>query len=183
VTFNLGVQGDANNLTLYVSRLPREVYGNQAKVDPNTPAVLSDLRRVSYFMAPKGLARYEIKVATTTDPNAANLPPNVPDADSYVISDRVKSLSFSYFDGTNWQDSWDGTQAGPDGTTPQGPPMAIRIEMKIAPAGGSGKDNQSNWKTYRHTIAIPTANRLTQSQQQQQQQQQQQPGQQQQNNP
>ena len=38
--------------------------------------------------------------------------------------------------------------------------MAIRIELKVAPAGADDPDNQKNWKTYRHTVAIPGANRL-----------------------
>jgi hypothetical protein len=161
VTFNLGVQGSANQLTLYVSRFPREVMtAYQNNGNQNNLPIVSDLRQVTYWLAPSGLARQEIKQETSTDPNNA-VPPDVPNADSYVISDRVKSLTFSYWDGQNWQDTWDGTAAtGQDGVTPQGPPMAIRIEMQIAPPRGAGADDSKNWKTYRQTVFIPTANRL-----------------------
>ena len=40
--------------------------------------------------------------------------------------------------------------------------MAIKVEMKIAPAPGPGADDSKNWKTYKQTFFIPTANRLTQ---------------------
>jgi type II secretory pathway pseudopilin PulG len=159
VTFNLGVQGSSSQLTLYVSRVPRELNGNDAPV-------LSDLRRITYWMGSGGLARQEVKQATSQDATV-NMPPNV-DASTYqIIGERVKSVTFSYWDGTSWQDSWDGTTlGGPNGNVPTGPPMAIRIELQIAPSG-PGADDSKNWKTYRQTVAIVTANRLTQQQQQQ----------------
>jgi len=56
---------------------------------------------------------------------------------------RVKTLTFSYFDGTDWQDSWDGTQLGSDGMTPVGAPLAIAITIGIAPPGsGTGSGNR-----------------------------------------
>src|SRR5260370_19286224 len=55
--FQLGVQGTASTLSLYISRLPREL--NRSRAEP-----LSDLRLVSYWLAgdpsrPVGLARRE----------------------------------------------------------------------------------------------------------------------------
>jgi len=154
-----GASPSAPVSALYVSRFPREVLGS----DPANPPLVSDLRRVTYWLAAgsgssSGLARQEVKQETSND--ALNtMPPDIPDPDSYLISSRVRSLTFAYWDGQTWQDSWDGTVAtGADGVTPQGPPMAIRIEMKIAPASG-GTDEKS-WKTYRQTVYIPTANRL-----------------------
>jgi Tfp pilus assembly protein PilV len=159
VTFNYMVQGTDSQLTLYVSRFPREVLG----ADRTNPPLVSDLRRVTYWLAggsgsASGLARQEVKQETSNDA-LTTMPPDVPDPESFVISSRVRSLTFAYWDGQAWQDSWDGTTAtGSDGTTPQGPPMAIRIEMKIARA--SGADDAKSWKTYRQTVYIPTANRL-----------------------
>src|SRR6266852_6103703 len=76
-TFNLGVIGDSNQLTIYQSRWPREV--GQALADPDNAAnlpIVSDLRRVTWWLADgaggSGLARQEIKLATSDD--ALNAP-------------------------------------------------------------------------------------------------------------
>src|SRR5207253_917962 len=96
--------------------------------------VNSDLRRVTYWLGgngePLGLCREELRSVTADDANAP-LPPNVPDEPSYVLAEEVKSLRFRYFDGTSWQDSWDGTAPGPDGPTPKGPPLAIEITLGV----------------------------------------------------
>ena len=160
VTFNLGVQGDSSRLTLYVSRVPREL--SQLAPDAVAPT-LSDERRVSYWMAggtnsdTLGLARQEVKIATSDDA-LGNLPPDIADEGNFVIAPEVRSLAFRYFDGSAWQNTWDGTMAGPDGTTPVGPPVAIEITIRIAPAGAANPDNEQSWKTYRHVVALPTAN-------------------------
>jgi prepilin-type N-terminal cleavage/methylation domain-containing protein len=161
VTFNLGVQGDNNQLTIYQSRWPREV--GQALSDPdNAPnmPVFSDLRRVTWWLADgpggSGLARQEVKLATSDD--ALNAPaPDLSDGYSKLVAREVKSLTFQYFDVNQqaWVDSWDGTQAGPDGTTPIGPPAAISITVEIALPNADGEPVQ---KTFRHIVALPTAN-------------------------
>ena len=79
-----------------------------------------------------------------------------------LIAEEVKSLNFRYYDGTSYQDTWDGTQPGADGKTPQGPPLAIEITMKIA-VPGAGPDGQPKLKTYRHVVPILTANGATQA--------------------
>ena len=93
----LGVEGDSETLHLFFSRLPREAlaYLN----DPTeTPPVVGDLRRVSYWLAggdgsPTGLARQEIPLVTSDDA-LQNLPPGIDNEDSYVIADEVRSLKF-----------------------------------------------------------------------------------------
>ncbi|HZT80376.1 MAG TPA: prepilin-type N-terminal cleavage/methylation domain-containing protein, partial [Gemmataceae bacterium] len=100
VTFNLGVQGDANHLTLYVSRAPRELTAALAAQAENPPLV-SDLRRITYWLASggtTGLARQEIKVATSDD--ALNAPA-YPDDASFIIAEEVQGVEFQYWDGTN----------------------------------------------------------------------------------
>jgi prepilin-type N-terminal cleavage/methylation domain-containing protein len=159
--FNLGVQGAQNQLTLFDSKLPRELIKPPAVLDSQTLPVLSDLRCITYWLAgggdqPLGLARQEIKIATSSD-LLSNLPPNIPDEASHVIAEEVKRLSFSYFDGSNWQDTWDGTALGPDNATPIGPPVAIAITIGVAPSSAAGQGT-SNLKTYRHVVLIPTAN-------------------------
>jgi hypothetical protein len=157
VTFNLGVQGDSSRLILYASRFPRELPLGPAAADQDQtiPTGVSDLRRISYWLAsgsggPAGLARQELKHVTSDD--LQTVPPDVPDEGSCVIAEEVKAITFSYFDGTSWQDSWDGTTLGPDGVTPIGPPAAIGIVLEIQFPGSH------QVKKYRHVVAIPTAN-------------------------
>lgn len=162
VSFNLGVQGDTTHLTLYTSRVPREVIQAQqtGTVDPVNPLGISDLRRISYWLVDgAGLARQEVYQVTSDDVMNA-VPPNIPDEANYVIAEEVKSLGFSYFDGTSWQDTWDGTAIGADGQTPIGPPLAIAINLAIAQPG------TQNVKNYRHVVFIPMANGVGQPSQQ-----------------
>ncbi len=161
VQINYGVQGDASTLTLSVGRLPREfTLGTNSDSATNPTAGVSDLRFISYWLvgdngSAQGLARQDYAQVTSTD--ALNvLPPNVPDPASCVIAEEVKSLTFSYYDGSTWQASWDSTTAGPDGVTPVGPPVAIAIVLGIAVPG------QADLKQYRHVVPVPTANNLGQ---------------------
>jgi hypothetical protein len=95
----------------------------------------------------------------TSDDALNTFPPGVPDEASYIIAEEVKDLSFRYFDGTNWQTSWDGTQPGADGSTPMGPPVAIEITLGLAvPQAGKV---EPKIQTYRHVVVLPTANNPT----------------------
>jgi hypothetical protein len=110
------------------------------------------MRRVSYWLVDGGgLARQSLAQVTSDD--MSMFPPSVPnDEASYVIAPEVKALKFRYFDGTNWQSTWDGTQPGPDGLTPLGPPVAVEVEIALQSPGRSGVKN------YRHVVAIQAAN-------------------------
>ncbi len=153
VTFNLGVQGDATHLNLYVSRVPREAMAAfDANPDPTNTTGFSDLRRISYWLVDGvGLARQEF-LQVTSDDEFNLVPPNVPNEASYVIAEEVKSVTFSYFDGQAWQDTWDGTEVGSDLQTPIGPPVAIAITLGLALPGSP------DVKNYRHVVYIPAAN-------------------------
>jgi hypothetical protein len=152
---------------LYISRIPRELNPIPGADNLDQPLV-SDLRRVSYWLAggsdsPLGLARQEV-TAVTSDVAMAAVPPGIPDEASLVIAEEVKSLTFSYFDGTAWQDTWDGTAPGPDGSTPVGPPSAVAITLGIAsPGSGSSTEPDQPLKLYRHVVPIVTANGVSQA--------------------
>jgi hypothetical protein len=122
------------------------------------------LRRISYWLSggdgsPLGLARQEVKIETSDDA-LSTVPPDIPDEPSYVIAEEVRSLNFQYFDGTNWQDSWDGTAlGGSDGMTPLGPPMAIAITIGLVPPSTEKRGGKEpELKYYRHVVALPSAN-------------------------
>ncbi len=173
VKFNLGVQGDSTWVAVYVSRVPSEIQiganatngGNGANGGANngmnsnqgTPLV-ADLRRVAYWLASNGgLARQELTNVASTDA-LADLPPSVSDEKTYVIAPQVQSVTFEYFDGTTWQTSWDGTAAGAAGTTPLGPPAAIRVTLTVGRTVNGTGPADLDVRTYQHVVPIPTAN-------------------------
>jgi prepilin-type N-terminal cleavage/methylation domain-containing protein len=161
VTLPLSVQGDSSTLHLFITRLPREAI----PADPTVaPQVVSDLRRVSWWMAGGGLARQEVAVATSQDA-LQNLPPGVPDEDAHVLAPEVKSVQFQYFDGSSWQDSWDCTTAGADGVTPIGPPQAVAVTLEIAVPQEGAKADDAPTKRYRHVVGCLSANGTTPQQQ------------------
>src|SRR5262249_45380988 len=95
MVFNLFVQGTDTALTLYVSRLPREltVQRGQQNDTENQP-LFSDLRRITWWLAggtdaPLGLARQEIKIATSDDALGAR-PPDISDEAAHVYVEEVK---------------------------------------------------------------------------------------------
>lgn len=167
-----GVVGDSQNLHLWVSKVPSEVFPQ----DPtDTVPVVGDVRRISYWLdGGKGLCRYEVKVITSQDgiyngylngggSSSINLPSG--DLDQYLMASEVESVEFSYFDGTNWNDTWDSTQIPADtidGVTPQGSPRAIAIKIGMRdPANKDKSGKKDELKYYRHVVAISTANGTT----------------------
>ena len=177
IVFNTGIQGDSQNIIITSSRVPHENLTVDAMVNGNQTYGTSDLRKVMYWLpggGDSGLARYEMKTETSLDEAGyCVLPPAVPDEMSYIFAPEIKSIQFSYFDGTNWQDSWDSTiastAANSDGVTAQGPPVAIAIVIGIQSDDPDQQESKSNSslgggngiKMYRRVIAIPTANGAT----------------------
>ena len=164
VLFNIGVRGDATSLILSVYRVQRPPAGQPTNVAD--PIVISDVTRVNYWLITNGsdtvgLARQEIKQATSTDIDLQLT--DISNPNQYLISDEVKNILFEYFDGTTWQTSWDGSvMAGPNGNTPIGPPMAIRVTLtlrrntKLTETVSDYPDDATN--TYVHVIPLPTSN-------------------------
>ena len=148
---------DNQTLNLFVTRLPRDAINARGT---DTPPPISDTRRISYWLVGDGsnggLAKQEVQPITADDA-LLNLPPGVDNENSYLIAEEVKSLRFQYWDGTNWNDTWDSTQLGADGVTPIGPPIAVSIEIGLPGIGGP----DAPVKIYRHIVAITTANGAT----------------------
>jgi hypothetical protein len=99
-------------------------------------------------MTDSGLARQEIKMVTAEQVDQY---PSEPDEFTNILAGEVKQFSVSYFDGTNWTDTWDGSTAGPDGVTPLGPPRCIEITLGIQVPGSDAL------KTFKHVISFPSA--------------------------
>jgi hypothetical protein len=132
VNYNIGVQGDSTSFALSVYRVQPGPVGAPTNVPD--PVVVSDLRRVNYWLVMNGpdtlgLARQEIQQATSLDIDP--LPGQVSDPNSFIVAKEVKNILFEYFDGSSWQTSWDGTTVSGDSGTPIGPPVAIRVTLTI----------------------------------------------------
>lgn len=155
---NKGVVGDGTLMTLYVSRVPKwPTNMNSGNSDQSFGA--SDLHRISYWMSTAGdggLARQDLD-RVTADDDDAQLPPGLSNEDRMIVAPEVTGLQFRYFDGTTWQETWDGSIIGDDGATPIGPPRAIEIRLDIRKPGAPVGDT-THIRSYRHVVAIGTAN-------------------------
>src|SRR6266851_2974296 len=147
ITFPYGIQGDSGQMNLYLSKYPREDF---VPLGADVPPPVSDLRRITYWLAPGGLARQEVKIITSQD---------ITEEAYQIMAPEVLSLTFSYFDGTDWQDSWDSTTMGADGVTPIGPPRLVAITIGLVNPSGSDGDSIVR----RHVVPIATANGTTSS--------------------
>ncbi|MFO0846414.1 MAG: prepilin-type N-terminal cleavage/methylation domain-containing protein [Gemmataceae bacterium] len=145
VTIPLGVIGGANDLHLFGSKFPNEVYDSAGQVT-------CDQRRISYWIGDgdAGLCRLEQRLVTSEEGASTSLPGDV---EKYVLAPEARSLDVSYFDGSSWLDSWDSTELGPDEKTPRGSPRAIKVRVGLAQP--NRKDGELKYHT--HVILIPTA--------------------------
>jgi hypothetical protein len=150
VILPMGVMGDSSSLRLFIGRYPTEVW----PANPNdTPPLTSDLHRISYWHSgDHGLCRQDIKVVTSADAQNMSIPTD--DTGHHVLAPEVKSLEFSYYDGTNWNDTWDSTMLGPDGVTPVGSPRAVSIKIGVPQPG----QKSEKLKYYRQVVVISSAN-------------------------
>jgi len=164
VYFNTSVVGDSSSVTLSVYRV-RRPGGNSAANEPDN-VITSDVRRICLWYvgnatdANSGLARAEIGQATSLDSDT--LPNALPDQEKSIFAPEVKSVMFEYYDGSSWQNDWDGTVAGDDIGTPIGPPAAIGVTMTLRRRLDSYlsmmDDPNADGAVYQQIIALPTAN-------------------------
>jgi type II secretory pathway component PulJ len=157
--FNFGLEGNENTLIVYASRVPRELLAPDKRyADASSRETVCDLRRISYWYAEEGtasgLAHQELKAVSSSQFDTK--PPDVDDVAACIVSEEVKGVMFEYFDGANWQSTWNGTDVGADGKTPLGPPSAIRITLTLQVRNAQGGTAQT--REYRRTVALPAGN-------------------------
>jgi Type II secretion system (T2SS), protein J len=135
--------------------------------DPNaaqTGATHGDLKTVAYFMstgltsaAPgvptTGLARVEgdhTAIGYTMMQSSSSLA-----SQARIIAPEVASISFRYFDGTQWQTTWDASYL-------QLLPTAVEITINVRaadpnnPTAASTDPASTTLRTYRHVVAVST---------------------------
>ena len=116
----VGVQGDAQSLTIYSALPGRGLDYVPGGVAADPSAQVSDLRTVTWFIAAggnvgaqlgTGLARMECDTAAQAAAEANG------DTDSLIpamrlLAPEVTAVQFRYFDGVDWLDSWDSAVSG-----------------------------------------------------------------------
>ncbi len=165
--FNNGVYGQPNCLVMCVTKVPGryDASGGIGTLDPTIQATACDLRRISYWLEPDGLAYQIVNQATSDD--TATSPPSLSDNGSLILAPEVKDVSFQYFDGLSWQDTWDGTTlGGPNETLPIGPPSAIRVTLTFYRKDLENKDVPDDLlPKYTQEVALPAGNNFPQTNQ------------------
>ncbi len=115
-----------------------------------------DIKRITYWVAGEGLglARWESSQVSSPEVVSTGILPT--DVDQYIIAPEVRSIQFSYNDGTPgyWTNFWDSRALSYDHSTPQGPPRAVKIEVEMD--FGDGKTTRK----YSQVVALPTANTI-----------------------
>ena len=149
VVFNYGIEGDDSTLTLNVGRVPRELLApDKVRLDAATLPVVSGLRRITYWVVEgQGLLKEEYTAVTSTD-----IDNWTPDPDkAKKIAPEVKSISFQYWDGTQWTPTW--TSYDPTSDAPVGPPAGIEIVITMMP-----RQEGQQGRNYRQVVSVPTGN-------------------------
>jgi len=153
ITFQAGVIGEPDRLIIYAARVASLARTDESGEVPTA----ADARRIMYWLTANGLARQEAPwvtsepVTNTTDP----VPEDGKEERDYVIAEEVTQLQFEYWDGSMWQETWDGRQPGSDGITLKGPPMAIRVRFWLRVPGSEPGEMVD--REFRHTIAVRAA--------------------------
>jgi len=88
--------------------------------------VQGDIRGIEYTTVP-GTNNGQNLVRRVTSNLLAQVVVTPPDE---VLCQNVDSLEFWYYDGTDWQDSWDSTTASPANTLP----VAVKFTLTLLPA-------------------------------------------------
>ncbi len=181
-----GLYGNANELQVDVSRLPR-LDQMQAILSPDTSttstltqSAMSDVKTVLYFLANSagggstlsasgsGLYRREMDRAVASYSSSQGQLLEDP-SNQEALAPEVVDLEFQYYDGNEWVSEWDSTENN-------GLPLAVEISLTITKpqhaaglgwlsGGGSSStdanNNNNDTRTYTLLVNIPVAQATT----------------------
>ena len=153
--FQGGVIGTDKQLTVFVSRLPGSLTSAKGLTETPSSQLPSDLYRITYWLSQNGgLCRQE-RPWVTADGVRNSADPDLSDEAGDTLVQEATDVTFAYWDGTDWQTSWDGTRSSPDGVTPTGPPRAVKVTLTFSiPASRPG--NAALQQTVEQVIPIRT---------------------------
>jgi len=160
-----GLFGNANELLIDVSRVPRLDQFNTSTKGNNNAIVLCDMRTVAYYVVQddvflalganydwstsRGLVRREMDRAAAI---FASQHGKISDTDNNLqpFAPEVEAIVFRYFDGSQWLKEW-------DSVAQNGLPPAVEINLAITRQHPRNNVNPQPI-TYRMVVNIPTAN-------------------------
>lgn len=116
--------------------------------DPNDPTRADGMRRIDITLeaAPDGTMSLIRRVQRNLT-SLEDLPP-----DEEILCRNVTSLTYRYFDGTQWTDSWDST------TESDTLPLAVEMTIELAP---TGRDTRGYHLTRTFTLPCTVASNLS----------------------
>ncbi len=149
--FQGGVVGGPTKLAIFTGKVPEAL----SRYGEPSPQVRSDQRQVIYWLGNDGRGLYRRERPWVTADGVRNaIEDDETATDAALLAEEVVGLMFEYFDGTSWTSEWDGTQPGPDGATPIGPPRALRVTLMLEIPISRG---EPLIKTVSHVIAVRSA--------------------------
>jgi prepilin-type N-terminal cleavage/methylation domain-containing protein len=149
--FQGGVVGGSTKLAIFTGKVPEAL----SRYGEPSPQVRPDQRQVIYWLGNDGRGLYRRERPWVTADGVRNaIEDDETATDAALLAEEVVGLMFEYFDGTSWMSEWDGTQPGPDGATPIGPPRAIRVTLMLEIPISRG---EPLIKTVSHVIAVRSA--------------------------
>lgn len=168
--------GDSQALVVDVSRLPRlDEYNPLVATQGPQVQLPSDVKAICYFHSTQppaqreelfsdqsqrgGLYRRQIDRAVAAYRNDIGLVAS-PDDYCQLVAPEIHAVSFRYFDGTDWQSSWDSEESG-------GFPTAIEVTLMIDPYRAVNPDlagDVDQMDIYRTVIHLPAAEPQPESQ-------------------
>jgi type II secretory pathway component PulJ len=96
-------------------------------VDDNAP--WGDLERVTYYLAPPTNNTPGMDLFRSVTRNL--LPVMQEQSEDQFLMSGVDAITFQYYNGTDWQDTWDSTQPDPATGLTNNLPGAIKVELQL----------------------------------------------------
>ena len=177
LTYTSGLVGSSTDLLLYISRPDRTLSYVDAQSLTSTSERTGDLMIVRYFVADTGAGGLSATIAKrfagtengpigivriTGDRYGMSTAVQTGEEETFTAVDKidaeeVSQIAFSYFDGTNWQETW-------DSATQNSLPVAIEIILTLRSANVSAEDSTNDPDEYalgetqhRMVVALPLA--------------------------
>lgn len=176
VSFRPAMLGSETVIMMDISRLPRlDQYNPMMATAVDRASSPSDVKSLAYFFssqdmqqdasqiqfnearAPGGLFRREIDRAVAAYMGDFDMVSN-PDEYTKLVASEIAEINFQYFDGEDWQSSWDSEEDG-------GFPLAIEMIIVIDPARSSMTSqeysysgfDQNSMETFRLVVHLPVS--------------------------
>ncbi len=119
-----------NDLDNNSERISPDIYTNSGRIDGWTP--FADVQMVSYYLTAAADGRPAKDLVRVLTRNL--IPAAEPTTENQTLLTGVNAAGMSYFDGENWQDTW-------DSTTTLSLPTAIKFSVVLAPRAGATARN------------------------------------------